>query len=447
VLGAGIAGLGGATLLAEQGARVLVLEASRRVGGRMRSESIDGRVFDLGASEIGGNYGRVIDLAQRHAVPFDTRPTGIGEFSYHIGGRMIRLQDWAASPANLTVGRERDIPAHLLETQLLFGLSPFGDDVGAWLEPRWAELDVSVTEFLRSKGVSSAAIELAGVATDYTDFDSTSTLAVLRDVARARLGGFRAESQQPQYGGNNFDRAAFVGGAESLPRALAAKLGDRVRTGQVVVAIESKTNSVEVTCLDGSRYRAAQVLCTLPFSTLARVAIRPALPPLQAEAVQTARYGATTHVILESSQPFWEQDGFGPSIFTDGPLERVFAVRDGDGKIRFLRTWINGTGGDRIDHLQGRELEQFVIQQIETMRPAAKGKLRARLSYSWSREPFIAGHKHVFMPGQVRRLALAADQPWQRIHFAGEHLRRMEFGIEAAMETAERAVSAILTSA
>jgi monoamine oxidase len=36
------------------------------------------------------------------------------------------------------------------------------------------------------------------------------------------------------------------------------------------------------------------------------------------------------------------------------------------------------------------------------------------------------------------------DQPWQRIHFAGEHLRRVEFGLEAAMETAERAVLEIL---
>jgi monoamine oxidase len=36
-------------------------------------------------------------------------------------------------------------------------------------------------------------------------------------------------------------------------------------------------------------------------------------------------------------------------------------------------------------------------------------------------------------------------RPWQRIHFAGEHLRRLEFGMEAAMETAEMAALQILS--
>jgi monoamine oxidase len=80
------------------------------------------------------------------------------------------------------------------------------------------------------------------------------------------------------------------------------------------------------------------------------------------------------------------------------------------------------------------------------MRPAARGKLRPRLQFSWGQQPFIGGHKHVFAPGQVTRFARNMDQPWRRVHFAGEHLRRMEFGMESAMETAERAVTAILTA-
>jgi hypothetical protein len=38
------------------------------------------------------------------------------------------------------------------------------------------------------------------------------------------------------------------------------------------------------------------------------------------------------------------------------------------------------------------------------------------------------------------------DQPWQRIHFCGEHLRRMEFGMESAMETADRVAVEILSA-
>ena len=108
--------------------------------------------------------------------------------------------------------------------------------------------------------------------------------------------------------------------------------------------------------------------------------------------------------------------------------------------------WANGTGADRIDQLPPDQLTKYVIAEIERMRPAARGKLRPRLQFSWARQPFIAGHKHVFAPGQVTRFARNMDQPWRRVHFAGEHLRRMEFGMESAMETAERAVTAILTA-
>lgn len=67
VLGAGLAGLRAALMLEEQGARVTVLEASQRVGGRCRTVTLDGIPMDLGASQIGANYGRVIDAARRAA--------------------------------------------------------------------------------------------------------------------------------------------------------------------------------------------------------------------------------------------------------------------------------------------------------------------------------------------------------------------------------------------
>jgi monoamine oxidase len=187
------------------------------------------------------------------------------------------------------------------------------------------------------------------------------------------------------------------------------------------------------------------VVCALPFSVLRHVSILPALPPAQAEAVNASVYGGTTHVILEPTTPFWEQDGHGPSMFTDGPLERIFAIRIGDA-IPFLRVWVNGYAADRLDALPPAQLGEFVVREIERMRPAARGKLRVREVFSWGAEPFTLGHRHVFLPGQVNRFARQMDQPWQRIHFAGEHLRRMEFGMEAAMETAERAAVAILSA-
>lgn len=446
VLGAGLAGLRAALQLEEQGARVTMLEASRRVGGRCRTVTLDGLPLDLGASQIGGNYGRVIDASRRVGVKLGSDTRQPGETSFHIGGELLRKEQWRDAKANRTVGEEREILPHVLETAYMFRLNPFDDDVGAWLEPKWQGLDVSAGAWLMQQGVSQAAIDLMSISTDYTDMWNTSALAMLRDVARSRLGGFSGRDRNtPLHGAGNNDWYGFEGGAERLPEAMAKRLATPVRLGKAVVRIVSEGAKAEVSCLDGSRYTADFVVCALPFSVLRRITILPALPPAQAEAVAASVYGGTTHVILEPTAPFWKQDGYGPSMYTDGPLERVFAPRIGDA-IPFMRVWINGYAADRLDALPPAQLGEFVVREFERMRPAARGKLRVREVFSWGAEPFTLGHRHVFLPGQVNRFAKQMDQPWQRIHFCGEHLRRMEFGMESAMETADRAAVEVLSA-
>jgi monoamine oxidase len=444
VLGAGLSGLHAALLLEEQGARVTVLEASDVVGGRMRTAMLDGLPFELGASDVGGDYGRVIDTARRMNVGLSPEPISIGDMSFSIGGELLRPEQWAASAANRTVGDERKVLPHVLETATMFRLNPFNDKADAWLDPATDVLDVPAARYLREHGVSDGAIGLIDIATDYTSLADTSMLSIFRDVARARRGGMR-DPARALYGPGGFTRFSIVRGCQRLPEAMAKELQSEVRLRKVVRSIASTASGVRAKCQDGSVYSADFVVCTIPFQTLKKIDISPPLPRPQAEAVAECAYGGTTHVILEATAPWWEADGFGPSMYTDGPLERIFALKNPDGSIRHLRVWVNGDGAGRFDRLAAPDVGSFVIREIVRVRPAAAGKLKYRMHYSWGANPFINGHRHVFRPGQIARFGRQMDQPWQRIHFAGEHLRRAEFGLEAAMETAERAVLEILT--
>ena len=77
----------------------------------------------------------------------------------------------------------------------------------------------------------------------------------------------------------------------------------------------------------------------------------------------------------------------------------------------------------------------------------APAALEPLFEYSWEKNPFVGGNKHCFAAGQVKMFAKEMALPYGRVHLAGECLRRMEPGMESAMETAEIAALEILERA
>src|SRR3954465_11601230 len=72
VVGAGIAGLAAAHRLAQRGARVTVLEASDRVGGKLLPGEIAGARVDLGAESMLARRPEAVALAREAGL--DERP-------------------------------------------------------------------------------------------------------------------------------------------------------------------------------------------------------------------------------------------------------------------------------------------------------------------------------------------------------------------------------------
>ena len=69
VIGAGLSGLHAALLLEENGARVQVIEARDRIGGRVHSlYGLPGNP-EAGGNGFGGAYGRVLDRVRQFQLP------------------------------------------------------------------------------------------------------------------------------------------------------------------------------------------------------------------------------------------------------------------------------------------------------------------------------------------------------------------------------------------
>ena len=64
--------------------------------------------------------------------------------------------------------------------------------------------------------------------------------------------------------------------------------------------------------------------------------------------------------------------------------------------------------------------------------------------HSWNAGPHDSGCSFELPVGRVLDWVNSMAAPHGRVHFAGEHLRQLEVGMEAAMESGERAALEII---
>ena len=447
VIGSGLSGLNAAWILSEAGADVLVLEGSNRIGGRVWSAeekwvTNSGEApIELGASQVGPSYARVlyaIDRLKLSTVPEDR---SLLPFAYHLDGALIKGSEWPDSPHNRTVGDEREIPAVQFGPAMLARLNPL-KELDDWLDPRFRDYDVSIHDLLARHGVSEGGIRLAG---RQSDLHGVSALRLFQEQTRGsfeeRFAGPKGDDGEPlEHWPKN-----IAGGTIALPLAMAAELPREVRLGQQVTAMEIEPDAVNLRTLDGGRYRARFAVAATPFTVLRDVSIWPRPPAPQFEAIQRLNYAETTRAFCRIREPFWQEDGYEPSLFSDGAVRMFWTIdnHSGEGEHRGMFVLTN-TAGKQVAARPPESAVRFLIDEMERIRPASRGQIEILRYHSWERQPLQRGCSPMFAPGQVTSFANEMALPHGRLHFAGEHTRRLDYGMEAAMEAGERAALEIL---
>lgn len=432
VLGAGISGLQTAWLLEQEGMKVAVLEGRQRVGGRVYTLTDEPGYPEMGFNAMGAGYGRGIDAAQRAKVPlvdvaasYQTDPPMLW-----MNGKPITREEWAKFPGNPFP----DALKSTLPSEVVYKLINEHNrlkDWAAWMDPESKALDISVHEFLRQQGLSDEAIRLANDVSPYYGRNAYDVSALMLEFSDGWV------KTQYDMGSQAF---AVRGGNIQLPIAMAKMLKGDVLLGKEVVAIESGATEAVVHCRDGSRFSAAKVVSSLPFSALRHVKIMPGLTGPQARAVASLPYQPLSMVFLTATSPFWEEDKLPLAMWTVDAVGTVIPQRFGRtvDEITGFLVQFRGESAHYWDRMGPELAMQRVVAKIEEMRPAAKGKLRARRYFSWSGESFNGGDFSYFGPGDISGFINEMAEPAGRLHFCGEHTARASRGLEAAMESAER---------
>lgn len=309
----------------------------------------------------------------------------------------------------------------------------------AWLDPASRPLDIPLYRFLSERGLSDAAIHLANDVSPGYGVSARELSTLMLEFT----DGFSKDQRR-----QSPTSWSIKGGNERLPQAMAAQLKNEVLLGREVVAIDSGSRVATVRCADGSVFRGARTICSLPFSTLRHVKVTPALAGSQARAVANLPYQPLSMVFLTAREPFWEADGLAAGMWTDSVVGTVMPQRFGDSPDEITGLVVQARGQlaldwDRMGHA---EALRRITPTMEALRPAARGKLVAHRMFSWSAERFNRGDWAYFAPGQLSDFVPTMAGRAGRIHFCGEHTAQVARGLEGALESWERVVTEILAA-
>jgi len=443
VVGSGLSGLHAAMILEEQGLEVQVVEGRGRVGGRVYTlMDVPGKP-EAGGEVMSTTYARMIDTARRLKLPL-VRPPWLGpptQWIYHLNGQLITAADWPTSKANPFTGDDRKILPHVALRHIVHRDSPLRDrDLTAWLTPEFAQYDIPMPDYLRSKGLSDAAIHLMGIVIHTDRIDNTSALHEMRryhvgDFTRANLS---AEESLPMQ---------VEGGNSRMPIAMAASLKRPVLLNTPAFAIESDAGGTTVHCGSDQSFKAKYAIISMPMPRLRDLAFDPIIAGPFAEAIQRIEYGLSIQVHMSVREPYWEKDRLPPGMWTDSGIERLAPVDRGpDGGNTNVVAFINGAEARRFAFMTDQQCFEYVTTVMAKLRPASRGQFELLTVQACHRDPFGAGDWVYWQPGQIRAYGNHMRDSSGRVVFCGEHTAIVQRGMEGAFESGERAALDVLNA-
>lgn len=445
VIGAGLSGLNAALHLEEQGFKVQVLEGRGRIGGRLLTlDDLPGSP-ETGGGGIGAGFTRILNAMDKYGVSrvgTHVMTEMAKEITMlNIGGSHIQIDEWPDHPLNPFPAALRDKLPDEFQLGIYFEDNPL-KATSDFLKPDYAKFDISVKEYLKSKGLSDEVIRLA--ADTNMNYGHESGVEDLSVLMWFQIISFFKENLVADFPGSPF---AAKGGNQRLPEAMAEHLKGEVRLNSKVVAIKSEKDGVTVELSTGEKITAGRVVVTVPFSTLRDISIDAPLNSGQRTAIDELPYAKVTQIHYLIKKKFWEDDGLPPSIWSDGPTARLIAQRNNKSAPSEITSFLllaNDRNADKIDRLGPKDGSDHVLSSLKKIRPSTEGALELAKFCSWQLDPFSKGAYATWRPGQITSFGSSMSQPAGRIYFAGEHTAINTRGMEGAMESAERVCDEIL---
>ena len=401
VLGAGMAGLAAARVLAERGRRVLVLEARDRVGGRLLSRTVEGgQVVELGAEFVHGRPPELWSLIEEAGVHAAERE-----------GVMLREE----APGELAEGRG-------MEQDLFAPLEPLEDETLP---------DESFATWLARTGLEAEHRKaLLGFVEGFNAADA--------NVIGIRSLGVQGKAEDEIEG----DRAWYLPGgyaqlAEYLERRV-KELGGEVRLRCEALTVRWQPGEVEVETNRCGVLRAPRCVVTLPLGVLQKSndegGVRLAPEPHAVAQARRMAMGDAVRFTMVFREPWW----FASAAAEHAKLQRMsflmtledvpsvwWTPHPAGGPMPTLTGW---AGGPRSRALLGKSAGELGSEACARLAEVfgvgaehVRSMLLATYTHDWHADPYACGAYSYVPAGASDAPAAMAEPEADTLFFAGEH--------------------------
>jgi monoamine oxidase len=418
VVGAGAAGLMAAYELSKRNKKVIVLEASARLGGRMYTYQSDefSMPVELGAEFIHGKVPVTLELLKQ------------GSINYHaIKGKMFHLDRGQFKKENNYSEHWNELMIKMKELKTDMSLSDFLQTF--FSDDKYKNLRESVTHF--AEGF------------DLADVSNVSTCSLYEEWSNEETIQYRIE-----------------GGYQQLVLYLESeckKNGCMIYNNCCVKKINWQKNEVNILTLCSRYFKGNKIIITVPLSVLQAdkndinyIELAPTIDEYL-QAATNIGFGTVIKIILEFSEAFWQDEkkntGF---IFTNEKIPTWWTQLPKENAI--LTGWLGGTKAASLKNATDEDLLEASLASLASAfkKPAdiLKNKLLAYKINNWANFPNTFGGYSYETTKTKAAKDLLNHPVEQTIFFAGEALYSGIYGgtVEAALTSGKQAAQKIINT-
>jgi monoamine oxidase len=402
IVGAGFAGLACAYELRSVGYDVIVIDARRRVGGRVLSfrDFVPGRTVEGGGELIGSNHPHW----QAYAKRFRLRMLDLSDEAVPIvlGGRVID----GAEGERLWEGVD----------DACRGLNALAVKIDAerpWESPGASDLDHrTLGDWIRENVADPQVRAVLDANLGGDNGVPTERMSLLAMLAQVKGGGVERFWDETEV-------YRCAGGNQQLAEALARSLGsDRLRLGVPVSEVRAEGPVCAAVLANGEVVEGDSIVLAVPPTTWARMRVRPWFD--HAPAIQL---GSNVKYLTHVSRRFWRDSGRSPYTLSDGDVNWTWESTDGqDGRGEFgLTAFCGGAGSERVRSRDPVARDAAMGETFEAWFPGFRAHLRGRRFMDWPGDAWTLGAYSAYAPGQITSAGPRLHEGLGRLHFAGEH--------------------------